>query len=218
MDYIYKSQSLTIHNINGLYVINSSYNNYIHHCLDSLNIKPEKNAISSEIKIQLDSIISLQDYLDNKPDKLLDVDNVNFIIQDVVNQIQYLEGNNKTVSYFSIRDFLILNNTSCLFIGLDKLYDFNKQGKYNLQDIIKNKSDGFMSPELLSVTKIPSSIHYKSCYYSFGLLLLKIFIDVDLTNIKDYAEKSKSIHGLPCYWFIQNTLEKITSDRHILFI
>lgn len=218
MDYIYKSQSLTIRNINGLYVINSSYNNYIHHCLDSLNIKPEKNAISSEIKIQLDSIISLQDYLDNKPDKLLDVDNVNFIIQDVVNQIQYLEGNNKTVSYFSIRDFLILNNTSCLFIGLDKLYDFNKQGKYNLQDIIKNKSDGFMSPELLSVTKIPSSIHYKSCYYSFGLLLLKIFIDVDLTNIKDYAEKSKSIHGLPCYWFIQNTLEKTTSDRHILFI
>jgi hypothetical protein len=218
MDYIYKSQSLTIRNINELYIINSSYNNYIHHCLHSLNIKPEKNAISSEIKIQLDSIISLQDYLDNKPDKLLDVDNVNFIIQDVVNQIQYLEGNNKTVSYFSIRDFLILNNTSCLFIGLDKLYDFNKQGKYNLQDIIKNKSDGFMSPELLSVTKIPSSIHYKSCYYSFGLLLLKIFIDVDLTNIKDYAEKSKSIHGLPCYWFIQNTLEKITSDRHILFI
>ena len=218
MDYIYKSPSLSIHKRSGLYVINSSYNNYIHYCLDSLHIKPEKNAISSEIEIHLDSVIPLQDYLDNKPDKLLDVDNVNFIIQDVVNQIQYLEGNNKTVSYFSIHDFLILNNTSCLFIGLDKLYDFNKQGKYSLQDIIKNKSDGFMSPELLAVTKIPSSIHYKSCYYSFGLLLLKIFIDVDLTNIKDYAEKTKSIHGLPCYWFIHNTLEKKSNDRHILFI
>ena len=103
MDYIYKSPSLTIQKTNELYVINSSYNNYIHHCLQALHIKPESNAISSEIKIHLDSVISLQDYLDNKPDKLLDVDNVNFIIQDVVNQIQYLEG--------KIRQFLIFQST-----------------------------------------------------------------------------------------------------------
>lgn len=218
MDYIYKSPSLNIHKMNGMYVVNSSYNNYIHNSLRTLNIQSENNAISPEIKIHLDSIISLEDYLDNKPDKMLDVNEVNFIIQDVVNQIQYLEGNNKTVSYFSIDDFLILNNTSCLFIGLDKLYDFNTQGNYNLQDIIKNKTNGFMSPELLAVTKIPSTIHYKSCYYSFGLLLLKVFINVDLTNVNDYTEKTKSIHGLPCYWFIQNTLAKISNDRHILFI
>ena len=218
MDYIYKSPSLTIQKTNELYVINSSYNNYIHHCLQALHIKPESNAISSEIKIHLDSVISLQDYLDNKPDKLLDVDNVNFIIQDVVNQIQYLEGNNKTISYFSVDDFLILNNTSCLFIGLDKLYDFNAQGKYNLQELIKHKVNGFMSPELLAVTKIPYAIHYKSCYYSFGLLILKIFIDVDLKNASEYSNKAKTIHGLPCYWFIQNTLAKISKDRHILFI
>ena len=98
MDYIYKSPSLTIQKTNELYVINSSYNNYIHHCLDSLNIKPEKNAISSEIEIHLDSVIPLQDYLDNKPDKLLDVDNVNFIIQDVVNQIQYLDHSFRSAS------------------------------------------------------------------------------------------------------------------------
>ena len=219
MDYIYNSPSIQIIRNKDNYVIKSTYNNFFKEMLNTLNVQLDDNAISTEINIKLDSIISLSDYLNNKPDKLLEIFDVTFIIQDVIDQIKYLEANNKTISYFSIDDFFILNNNSCLFIGVDKIYSFNDSGNFKIQEIITKKNNLFLSPEIVNIKKIPSTINYKACYYSLGLLLLKIFINVDdIKNNDDFVTKSKSIHGLPCYWFIKNLLERNHNDRHILYI
>ena len=218
MDYIYNSPSIQISKNKNNYIIKSSNKSFFKDTLNMLNIHNSSGNAETEINIKLDSIVSLQEYLNNKPDKLLELFDVTFIIQDVVHQIQYLETKNKTVLYFSIDDFLILNNNSCLFVGLDKIYDFNHNGNLKITELIKKNNIPFLSPEISNITSIPSSINYKSCYYSFGLLLLKIFINVDVNNENEYSEKAKSIYGLPCYWFIKNLLVQNHKDRHILYI
>jgi hypothetical protein len=102
---------------------------------------------------------------------------------------------------------------------VDKIFSFNDSGNFKIQEIITKKNNLFLSPEIVNIKNIPSTINYKACYYSFGLLLLKIFINVDdIKNNDDFVTKSKSIHGLPCYWFIKNLLERNHNDRHILYI
>ncbi len=68
------------------------------------------------------------------------------------------------------------------------------------------------------MTTIPALINYKSCYYSLGLLLLKIFIDTEISNENEFIEKTNLIRGLPSYWFIKNLLVENHNDRHILYI
>tara|TARA_B110000285_G_scaffold222577_1_gene276943 strand:- start:201 stop:860 length:660 start_codon:yes stop_codon:yes gene_type:complete len=219
MEYIYNSPVVKIQKNNThSFTIHSSSNNYFKKSLEVLNIHSENDDVSTKINIQLESFVSLRNYIDNKPDKLLEIFDVTFMIQDIVNQIQHLENNNKTIPFFSIDDFFILNKNSCLFVGLDKVCDYNTSGNFKIQEILKKKKDSFFSPEINAIKQIPTTIHYKSCYYSLGIMLLKIFIDIDIKNIDDFYEKAKIIHGLPCYWFIRNAISKNSKDRYILFI
>jgi len=219
MEYIYNSSTVKIQKNNThSFTIHSSYNNYFKKSLEVLNIDSDNDAVSTKINIQTESFISLRNYIDNKPDKLLELFDVTFMIQDIVNQIQYLETNNKTIPFFSIDDFFILNNNSCIFIGLDKVCDYNTSGNFKIQEVLKKRTDDFFSPELTAIKQIPTTIHYKSCYYSLGILLLKTFINVEIKNNDEFHEKSKIIYGLSCYWFIQNTISKNSKDRYILFI
>ena len=219
MEYIYNSSLVKIQKSNThSFTIHSSYNNYFKNSLEVLNVPYKNDAVSTKINIQTDSFISLREYIDNKPDKLLELFDITFMIQDIVNQIQYLENNNQTVPFFSIEDFFILNKNSCLFIGLDKVCEYNENGNFKVQNIIKKKTDDFFSPEIDAIKHIPTTLHYKSCYYSLGIMLLKIFINVDIKKNDDYHENTKIIYGLPCYWFIQNAIAKNSKDRYILFI
>lgn len=216
MDYIYNSNIVKIktHNENK-FLLTSSDNNYFIEILKLFNIELQEN--DSDIIFSVNSIVTLSDYLNKKTNKLLEIYDTEDFLQDIIKQIQYLENTNKTVSYFSLDDFLIINNCLCLFINLNKIHSFDENGNFKLLELIK-QDEPFLSPELKSITNIPSSIYYKSCYYSFGLLLLKIFINVNLKNTSEFHDKSKSIYGLPVYWFINNTIVDKPNDRYILFI
>lgn len=219
MSYIYNSPLVNIQKISrNTYSIKSSSNNYFNYCLHNANIRIQKDAISTELTFTAESVISLQKYLDNKPDKLLEAYDTFMIIQDVIHQIQYLENNKKTISHFSLDDFLIINQNYCLFAGLHKVFDINSSGNFKLNEKIEITDHDFFSPELNKIKTYPATIHYKSCYYSLGLLLLKIFIDVTLQTPAEFIEKTKPIIGLPTYWFIKNTIEIVPKDRYILFI
>ena len=217
MDYIYNTSVIQIIKNKNNYTIKSTHNNFFKEILYEFNVQSEKETTSTEINVKLDSVVSLQEYLNNKPDKLLELYEITFVIQDLIKQINYLESNNKTVSHFSIEDFLILNNNLCLFIGLDKIYDFDKNGNFQIQELFK-KNNRFLSPEIKNMTTIPALINYKSCYYSLGLLILKIFIDIEISNENEFIEKTNLIRGLPSYWFIKNLLVENHNDRHILYI
>lgn len=219
MSYIYNSPLVKIQkNSRNIYSIKSSSNNYFQYCLHTTNIQIKKDAVSTELTFTADSVISMQEYLDNKPDKLLEAYDTFMIIQDIIHQIQYLENNKKTISYFSLDDFLIINQNYCLFVGLHKVFDINSSGNFKLIEKIEPTDHDFLSPEMSKIKTYPSTIHYKSCYYSLGLLLLKTFVDVTLKTPAEFVEKTKPIIGLPTYWFIKNAIEITPKDRYILFI
>ena len=120
MEYIYNSSTVKIQKNNThSFTIHSSYNNYFKKSLEVLNIDSDNDAVSTKINIQTESFISLRNYIDNKPDKLLELFDVTFMIQDIVNQIQYLETNNKTIPFFSIDDFFILNNNYIFYFSVE---------------------------------------------------------------------------------------------------
>ena len=69
-----------------------------------------------------------------------------------------------------------------------------------------------MAPELRENTKIPFIINYETCYYSIGLLFLKIiFNSTNPTNLN-------KIQNTSIYYFIERCLDTNVNNRKLLFI
>jgi hypothetical protein len=75
-----------------------------------------------------------------------------------------------------------------------------------------SKSVGFLSPEILSINIIPCKIHYKTIYYSLGLLVL-----YGLTGVNDLDTQINGL-GSKISGFLNRCLDKDVNSRCLLFI
>ena len=78
----------------------------------------------------------------------------------------------------------------------------------------------FYNPELLELTTLPASIHYKSSYYSLGALLIFCLLNTyllvgnDPMNDKDIERVLTPYKGTKIYWFVKRCLQ----DKELLLI
>jgi hypothetical protein len=89
-------------------------------------------------------------------------------------------------------------------------------------------SDFFVSPELLKVKEIPSKIHYKTAYFSLGLLLIYVLL-ADDDFYKDYLKHNHSekileslnshpVKNTRIYWLLSRCLVEEAKNRSIILI
>jgi hypothetical protein len=160
---------------------------------------------------------------------------VMFIMASLNNQIKYLIEKEKKIFLGYNPDFIfVLNDNTFIYLNDD------------LKEIRNNKiliscpfyqNEFFLSPELLKIKNIPSYVHYKTNYFSFGLLLLYILSN-DTTNpfynstiYMNYLQKETSIQSViyirnilyskgdtKLQWFLSRCLVEDPSKRVILFI
>ena len=79
------------------------------------------------------------------------------------------------------------------------------------------KNNLFLSPELKEVKTIPSSLHFKSSYYSIGMLV-SYCINNEGFEKKDNDEILQVILNTKLYFAIKRSLEIEPTDRFLLFI
>ena len=81
----------------------------------------------------------------------------------------------------------------------------------------------FSSPEIINTNKLPALIHYKSCYYSLGLLIVFCYFGEYLLKGNDIPSKEslefslKPIYLSKLYWFLLRCLQDNPEKRTLLY-
>jgi len=158
-------------------------------------------------------------------------------------QLQYLERENKGVSSFNIDDITVFHSdepsssdepseTTIQFAMTndDKIHDIDEDHQliidipypkqYTTADTTTAaKNKGFHSPEFkefISKKSIPYKIHFKSGYYSFGLLCIYCYVSrtttTDITNILEPIINTK------IYWFLKQILQENPTNRRYICV
>lgn len=142
------------------------------------------------------------------------------MIDDLTKQMSYLESINYGFYGFDITDVLLVDD---LFLLCNTQY---------LIPIIKDKfifiepinRPYFSSPEIIQLTKLPSEINKKCCYYSLGVLVVfcllnkYLLVGNELKSIGEIEQIIRPIANTKIYWFIKRCLEEQIEKRILLLI
>jgi hypothetical protein len=109
----------------------------------------------------------------------------------------------------------------------DKIHDINdKNNLVIMTPYPKEKTRAFHSPELtefLSKKTLPYEIHFKSGYYSFGLLCLHCYVSRSATAATDDAALATTaalatIINTKIYWFLKQVLQEDPTERRYICV
>ena len=81
--------------------------------------------------------------------------------------------------------------------------------------------EGFISPELLKITSIPSELNYKTIYYSLGALVVYFLFEKNI-NENDFKnelnEILKPIEGTKLFGLLNRCLCEEANERSIIYL
>lgn len=166
------------------------------------------------IKIDLLNVKTLNEYLQYKKN-LIDYEKVCKLAKDVIFIQKSLESSNKSILYYSFKDIIVINDELFLFINSSKVIDI-KDGNIRVNFPIK-KSLNFLFPEITSSSKLPIIFHYKSTYYSLGLLIIKLLVpekeEIELTE-----ELENILYPTKLFWVLKEVFSGYPRNRNLVLL
>ena len=153
--------------------------------------------------------------------KNITYDNTLKLIFSLTKQLQYLITiENKCYYQFNIENIIVIDNFHFLYLSNDNL--MNLSNSNHLLFFKPFCRDGFISPEIANIKIIPAKIHFKTIYYSLGLLIIYFLfnknINININIFEDLKEILKPIEGTKLSAFIYRCLTEKIEDRNILYI
>lgn len=162
------------------------------------------NVQKNEFTFQANSIVPINDYIKKT--------NWNYIkslefISSLLKQLQILYKNGYCFYGLNMDNIIVINENIFLHISNEYLVPVKKD---HLTLAVPFSKKIYLSPEIINITSLPTTIHYKCIYYSlsslcFYLLFKKNTLEINLDEVKEYM---KSIIGTKLYWFLLRGLEK----------
>jgi len=174
-------------------------------------LKQKKNQFS----VKATNIIGFNDYLKTEP--FLYKHAERFFL-DIKKQIKNLEESNITLSEIKLENiyYLELDNDNFMFLILnsESLIDI-KNEKIEITQPLE-KSSKYFSPEMKKLTKIPSEISYKSCYFSLAMIIVDSLKKIE----KDLVLETHlpSLCETKLYYALERCLEENPENRYLLYI
>jgi hypothetical protein len=161
------------------------------------------------------------------------------MLKTLTMQINYLFVNeSKTIIGYSPENIIVIDGTKFLYLCGDHLLDIIPSSETIMVTFPFTNSEFIPSPELYKIKEIPTTVHYKSSYYSLGCLIIyvlsgddNLFLKEILYNedntrqcdlsreklINNYID-SMPIKGTKLYWLLKRTLDEDAKSRSILLI
>uniref|UniRef100_A0A6C0IEB5 Protein kinase domain-containing protein n=1 Tax=viral metagenome TaxID=1070528 RepID=A0A6C0IEB5_9ZZZZ len=192
------------------------------------------------LKFKASSVQTLSTLLKKSYNKKLSVPLAAQMLQSLTSQLNYLiVYESKTIIGYSPENIIVIDGTKFLYICADHLLDIIPNSDTIMVTFPYTTSEFITSPELYKIKEIPTTVHYKSSYYSLGCLLIYVLTgDDDLflkgvlysgdNNISESElsrEKlinnyidSMPIKGTKLYWLLKRTLVEDAKNRSILLI
>jgi len=180
------------------------------------------------------SVKSLEEFINERTisrgRKNLSVSDIAKMIITLTKQLNYLiEYESHTIIGYNVRDIIVINDEKFAFLGGELVANIDIEDD-EMATISSpfSVNDFFLSPEILTITEIPSKIHYKTAYFSLGILLVYM-LSGDDDYYKDYLKHKRSEKILEClnghpvkntriYWLLSRCLVEEAKNRSIIII
>uniref|UniRef100_A0A6C0DIW2 Protein kinase domain-containing protein n=1 Tax=viral metagenome TaxID=1070528 RepID=A0A6C0DIW2_9ZZZZ len=121
-------------------------------------------------------------------------------------QLDYLINYESKCFYaYDPKNVIIVDGTRFVYLSQEHLKDVQNNNIYIYHPITKNSPSMYLSPELSSAESIPLIIHYKTIFYSLGLLIRE-FLSSDIKTIKETK----------LYYFLNRCLTPTNPENRVL--
>lgn len=185
----------------------------------------EKN-IYETIEFKAESIMPLTKFLDKSTNKHgTDYNTILHFIGNTGNQITFLRNQGYSIPFFSLEDFIVINNTIFCFMNDNKIFKIDKQTLYITIDypISYHKNNSFIPPDIPigqkdDMDKIPIDIYFSSIYYSLAQICVYIFVKERIIDQSEFEKIAGPFVYTPLYWCIKRCLDKDESKRILLYV
>ena len=168
---------------------------------------------SNSIFFTAESVQLLSEYLNTKSYNKMSEPECAQLITNITSQIKYLEEHKYVLYGYDLNDILVISDN--IFIAANSNYILPLENNtFTFSN--PNNRPYFSNPELLELTKLPSIIHYKSSYYSLGVLITFCLLNTYYTSELEVI--LKPIFYTKIYWFIKRCLNKKYEQRVLLYI
>lgn len=146
----------------------------------------------------------------------LDYATANAMVISLASQLSYLERNGFSIIHFTLHDIIVIDETRFLFANSSLIAPFTPAN--NKLDILQPlKSNKFMSPETLLIKELPAILDYRAAYYSLGVLIAHVLLNVDI-NYMQIDPMLDPIIATPLYFGIKRSVVKNPEDRYLLYV
>lgn len=166
------------------------------------------------------------------------------LIDCIGRQLQLLERENKGISSFNIDDITVFHDggddgDATMYFAItndDKIHDINEDNELDINApypkeytdtaTASTKNKAFHSPEFkefISKKTLPYNLHFKSGYYSFGLLCMYCYVSrtppaAAAAAANDYEATLAPIINTKIYWFLKQVLQENPIERRYICV
>lgn len=159
------------------------------------------------------------------------------LIESVGRQLHQLEMENKAISSFNIDDITVFyandadTDTSSIHFAItneDKIHEIDDGHQLTISTPYQKeyttttaKNIAFHSPEFkefISKKTIPYTLHFKSGYYSFGLLCMYCYVSRNIATGAPTEIQLAPIINTKIYWFLRWALHENPSERRYICV
>ena len=207
-----------------------------------------KSRTYKTLTIEASKIEPLSSFLKHNK-KHLEYSDMERLIEMIGRQLYHLEvEQNKGISIFHLDDITVFHSNDTVYFSItneEHIHDIDDENHMELTIPSSSSSSSssdtrhprhtskniaFYSPEykeFMSKKSLPYAIHFKSSYYSFGLLCLYCYVTRDISQITATAATANDSHfeslvapilHTKIYWFLKHVLRKIPTERRYICV
>lgn len=184
------------------------------------------------IYFKAESVKSFSEYQNSCKEKygkrILSIYDAYHMIKSLTDQLNYLilKENMSFIGYHP-SNIIVINDEIFIYMDYEKLLPL-----YNEEILLTSPfstDDFFIAPELFHLKELPSYIHFKSCYFSLGCLILYSLLNDfefynnyiksrDLDGIIENDIKRHPLYDTPVFSFLMKCLKKEPNSRYLICV
>ena len=186
------------------------------------------------ITFQALSVKTLPQYLlylkNTQGNNTLDTPKTLKMIYYLSTQLKYLINNeNKCFYRYNPDNILVIDESKFVYLSIEDLLKVEPETE-NIEINTVISFDWFISPEILKITSIPETFHYKTIYYSLGALIIYSLYSINILDIRnDHIEEEQedqidqidqiivTIKGTKLYYFLKRCLNETIENRTLIY-
>jgi hypothetical protein len=138
------------------------------------------------------------------------------MLYDLEEQNQCLMRESLCIFCMRFEDILVVDGEKFVFVNSDYVKKLGSGGK--VQFFSPFRRIGFFSPEIGEIDVLPSSVGWKTFYYSLGLLIARCISGKHVEDKTLFADSLKHIEKTKLYWTILRLVAMDPEKRRFLYV